>query len=689
MACSQAKENYIDPVIECIGSVEILYYEKAGTHIINDDVDAAEAGLSRGNSSYHKLGRGIVIFIKATLGFEQDVMREAYNCLADAETTATEDYRRAQRQFSGNPSSNYPPGSEFALCQAQAQLMSAVVAVLSESLTESLKGFYKLRKAYMTLHGIMEVESKISKENGGLSASNTEKNSIRSIADTKSRPTSVRSRQEDEEEEFYDATETHQGAQKNGETSENGVPEKGMAALKLDSEESRHNSDYHDVARNGYPSQQGSDSHLFSNPIDLFIHSGSNLCFGLLLLMISMIPPAFGKLLSIIGFRGDRQRGLEMLWQASSLPHVHGAMSGLVLLGFYNGIVGFCDILPDDSDENIEGYPKRRCEGLLVDMRKQYPKSRLWMLEEARMLAANRQLEEAVDLLSGDISSQLKQIEAFAMFEKSLNLMYLHRYELASEAFLKCVDLNNWSHALYYYIAGSAEIEVYRKLIKTDPDEAAKHAKVGVKLLKKVPAHTGKKRIMARQLPFDTFVLRKIQKWEHRAQQWKIDFVDAIGVSPIEEMIYLWNGYKRMPSYALQDSFDVLSWSNVSNPHWHREDLDEQAIHSLLRASTLRSLGEYDEARRILQDEVLSHDKQEFKGHLKDDWTCPSAHYEMAVICWMERKRGSSEEYEKERLKECAEWLEKAARWESYDLDARIGLKVTTAQDTLKKYNIQ
>ena len=53
---------------------------------------------------------------------------------------------------------------------------------------------------------------------------------------------------------------------------------------------------------------------ITDDPIDHFIHSGAAMCFGLLQLLLSMIPPAFGKILSIFSFRGDRESGMRLLW---------------------------------------------------------------------------------------------------------------------------------------------------------------------------------------------------------------------------------------------------------------------------------------------------------------------------------------------------------------------------------------
>jgi len=175
---------------------------------------------------------------------------------------------------------------------------------------------------------------------------------------------------------------------------------------------------------------------------------------------------------------------------------------------------------------------------------------------------------------------------------------------------------------------------------------------------------------MARVLPFDNFVARKIQKWKHRAQEWKINFIDAIGVSPLEEMIYFWNGYKRMRPEHLEVSLQRLAWSISSeNPSWARETFDEQAMLSILRAATMRGMKRTEDAKRILKTEILNHEWSEFKGHLKDNWTCPCAHYEMAVNCWIEHN--ASPDKSKKLLQECSEWLEKVAKWESYEMDTR------------------
>ena len=625
--------------------------------------------------------------------------------------------------------------------------MSAVVGVLNESLSESIKGFYKLRKAYVTLDGILEAENKFMRGRGK-SLDITRKNSfnsLRSIHSTRSLRASPRNTAEptarkeashaalighasdgptpdrngklqdssdgsdsgEENEKFFDADETHGGAFTT--TTYTGKVELYDTAEKLDRMSiGTANTNSHtptperftpSVRKGEHMLNEDPESEIFSNPIDVFIHCGSNLCFGLLLIIISMIPPAFSKLLFIIGFRGDRERGVRMLWQASKFHNINGAMAGLIVLGYYNTLLGFADIVPDPSfsedPDNVDGYPKKRCEVLLSDMRSRYPKSHLWLLEEARMEASNRRLDKALELLSSDTKSPLKQVEALDMFEKGLNAMYSHKYSLCADSFVKCVSLNNWSHALYYYVAGAAHVQLYRvsksSLSTTASSTAAYHAQKATDLLQLVPLHAGKKKFMARQLPFDAFVTRKLAKWEARAKEWSVPLIDAIGVSPIEEMIYFWNGYRRMNNAQLEDSLAALSWSEDTqmNPTWTYESLDEKAILSVLRAATLRHLGRYEEAKRILISEVVAHDRTEFKGHLRDDWTCPTAHYEVGVNLWMQRgEKGMADsgELEKERVRECKEWVEKAAKWESYDLDARIGLKITTAMDTLRKW---
>lgn len=361
-------------------------------------------------------------------------MREASDRLSAAETAAYEHQRRANKD--AYHSQIYPAGSEYALCLAESQLMSAVVAVLNESLSESIKGFYKLRKAYVALQEIADAEKRYMKGRsstsvGSTSTSGKSLNSVPSITSAETASVSGQTlvaEDEDVDDEFVDADEDAAGSATP--THYQGHLESAELQSKLQ----------HLSVQPSMTSQEEEDfSDFNTHPIDSFIHSGSNLCFGILQLMLSLIPPAFSKLLYIIGFKGDREAGIQMLWRATHYDNINGAMAGLVTLGYYNVTVGFCDILTANA------YPKDRLKTLLHQMRKRYPQSRLWKLEEARMLAGDQKLEEAVEMTGTADKSPLKQVEALQWFEKSLNCMYLHRYEECATSFLKvCSAMITW-----------------------------------------------------------------------------------------------------------------------------------------------------------------------------------------------------------------------------------------------------
>ncbi|PPJ56338.1 hypothetical protein CBER1_00748 [Cercospora berteroae] len=675
--------------------------------IMNDEVEKAEVELSKGTSPFHKLGTATTLFLRATLGFEKEIMEQAALRLADAEEAASEHQRRALRDPStAHESKIYPRGSEYALCHAETQLMAAVVAVLNESLTESLRGFYKLRKAFTTLSEIIEAENRyVEKYHSGstssLSSASVDKSSEAETSGTSSGVLTPVEKTEDEDE-FKDAVESASGQP---------TPMEYRGKLqypdvdRLDLEDKPQTLEK-DTAGNGFgtangaagdgPPPYGTSSSkqqpdaevdafdfraITDDPIDHFIHSGVAMCFGLLQLLLSMIPPAFGKILSIFSFRGDREAGMRLLWRATAFKNnINGAMAGLVLLPFHNAAIALCDI------HRKESYPKERLHGLLKEMRTLYPRSIMWVLEESRMHGVERNLEEAVDILTRDAkTSSLKQMEALRVFETSMALMFLHRYEECAAAFQKCVHLNNWSHGLYYYIAGSCFVELHRQSQHTDPKLADTYRDKAKHLLGQVAGNTGKKKFMARQLPLDVYINRKLVKWQHRAKTRDCDLIDAIGISPLEEMIYFWNGYKRMSPAHLQESMARLAWSH-DQPTWPGEAPDEKAICAVLHATVLRNLGKTEEAKTMLGEHVFCYEPHQITASDQaDNWPLPVAHYELSVCHWNE---AGGQDGDAAKLKLCSDELAKVERWGSFELDARVGLKLTTARQTLTQTGI-
>jgi hypothetical protein len=566
--------------------------ETAMLKLLDDKTEEANKMLNQGGSSFHYLGRGISSFLASMMGAEKELLKEAAAVLQIAENKAWEDMKKAQRDPTAFRSQVYPLGTEYLLCFAIAQLTGAIAAVLSGSVTEAVRGFYKLRKAYLTLDGIMAVESRYFKRRAGLQHA-----SAISWTDLASRPTT-------RDAEITPAASVGVSTRSSQEISNDpGSPQVLDPISPLPPTP---------VSVRSQPLEDDPINLGLTSHTDIFTHSGTRLCYGILLLVFSMIEsPLFTKILYIVGFKGDRERGTRYLWQASRFSNFNSAIAGIALLGFYNSLVGFCDILPTDAgaEEDLAGYPRAKCQELLRDMRGRHPDSRLWKLEDARMEGHNKNLTAALEILVANAGSSMKQIATINLFETGLTAMFVHDYQLCADSWIKSGELSQWSPTVYAYLAGVSYVELYRNIRESDPAAAKVYKAKATEQIRKGPPLAGRQKVMSKELPFDIYIVRKVKKWEERSTSWGVDLVDAIGVSPLSEMIYLWNGLKKCNEEQLQTTLDILEWSRTGEPQRHQADLYERATQALLRAVVLRNMKQLSLARELLETEILNHER--------------------------------------------------------------------------------
>lgn len=700
-----------------------------GLHLISDDP----------NSTIKTLASGVIKFLEFTLGFEPEVMKQAGEVLTKAENLSHRDRAKYQK-MKLKTSSIFPPGTEYAVTYAEANLLNALIMLLSESMIESAKALYKLRKAYQTLDEVFTIINKheeLQTLAGGriipdsFNDSTSSFNSGASINTFADIPFPLSSEQINDPEITVIAEKVRQMRQSRlngahiGNTpasdrlrSKLGEPEK----TKIESES---------------PGPDSTSKLLDDNQatVDEFIVSGANLCFGILQLVLSLIPPAIGKVLSIVGFKGNKESGLKKIWKATEKRNIHGCIGLLALLVFYDGPFQFTDAdfdIPtapgsttsdtvssiatctknldlqktrsakrmDSESKAFQGigkptllHPGKKLEDALLYARALFPHSALWLLQESRLLTSRGRPEEALTLMNSiDRKIEMKQVEALLLFDKIMVLVFLHKYEEVPGEVEKLLSVNEWSPGLYTYLAGSCYVELYRMCemgLITDETQLKKKDEYKAKaeeLILKAPTFTKNGKVMSKQMPFDKFLLRKITQFEKTAKANKVGLVDAIGTSPVHELAYFWNGYNRMPEEHLLIAKKCLEYT-VGNHAKIPEEENQKMIRNFLQSITARRLGELSQGQELLDEKVLSNiivlqpgnSKEPFKfiKHTEDPWLYPSTLYEKALFVW--KSQGI------EGLEESKGWLRRAQDYaDDYELSTRVSMKIKAALDRIE-----
>ncbi|KAF5101258.1 hypothetical protein D0Z00_000928 [Geotrichum galactomycetum] len=695
---------------------------KAMDYLMDDHMNETDELLKNENSAFCKLAKGVISFIEAILGFEPDVIKLACDTLYEAEQAA---YKERQKAIKNNKisSSRFPPGLEYSVAYAEAQLLSAITLFLSESVIDNAKALYRLRKAYQTF-------DQVSKQLNSSSLQETLSSSI-----SASTPNLLNITKGSLSKQASSASLRGKGT-----TVDDGIltleslkiPEVAARAKKfhrarlernkeLTGDDKSHHLALVEKALADLTLGNNGTKKAGQETVDEYIVSAINACYGILQLVISIIPPGIGRVLSIVGFNGDKDEALTMLWKATAHTNIHGCIALLALLQFYDGPTQVSDIvLPRTKSESstwteTEGEPmiptnfddidetKRCLKAALAKASKHYSRGALWQLQEGRMKASEGKLKEAVEIMDdtsrGPIN--LRQVEGLMLFDKTMFILALHGYETAAPNYLRLIDLNTWSHMLYTYLSGVCQVEIYRANKKSNPEKAAEAKKKALKCFDDAPSYFhSKKKILSKPMPFDTFVLRKLKLWKEIADKNNVDLVDAIGTSPSHEIIYFWNGFGRMPESELENALKILGHTGEADTDFSssegepviKEVEDESLVRYLLQAIALRNLKRVDEGYELLKTKVLPKVYRETpeKGHYKsgipkvlftkncrEPWLAPSAIYEMAVFEWT--IHGTS------KVDLVRDYLEMANSWsDDYELSTRVGLKIKSALSRLE-----
>ena len=617
---------------------------EAASLVLNDDMDSAEARLRlhREESAFHQLALGATLFVRSILTFDKSQIEEATAVLLACEMRALDDMKQAKRLMrkgwlrktllrrDGGKSLEtrvYAPGTEFALVHAEAQLMRIILTIVvnPKNLKDAVKGLYKLHKTLKVLDRIIGTEERMMKRRPNIQGGDP------------AEPSSDDFELVDEVDEDWDEA---QGTTKStGTDPADGDDDDDWTAIDDDetaipTDELVHKiiSELEHTTKPSLETKQpasllrldlGPDPTVFTDPVDIFIHSGANMFYGMILLLRSMVPQQFSHLISLLGFRDERDRGIRMLWQSSKFieSSVNGAIGGLIFVSYYNEIGIWADILPSEEDikELAEpgeavGFLREQCHGLLSRLEGRYPKSRLVQLENGRFLANNKQLSKSIAILATE--SKTPQITSLCKFSQSLDAMSALNWTLMGQAHIKCAQIS-MGHPLHYYMAGCAEVELYRDafhLSRALTEQQSRHrekvaADMAVNKHKRL-AEAHFRRALSSGMSF--MGKENIRRWQTRAESCRISLADAVGVSPAQEMIYLWYGTKKMDPATLERSLRCLSWDRCTASSEKlqsaKSDPFECAVKAVCEATLLRCLGQLEAARKVLTEGVLNCD---------------------------------------------------------------------------------
>ncbi|KAH7923486.1 hypothetical protein BV22DRAFT_1196685 [Leucogyrophana mollusca] len=562
----------------------------------NDLSSAKEAFQAQPDSPFHLLGLGVCAFLQAALGMETGLMTEATRCLTLSEAGARKQMKAAKSAAS---STRFQAGLEWEIMHSDAVVLLGLTHALSESYRGYLQCLYELNSAH----------SKFSKLYKTVYPNGLDSYSTPATTPLPSRKGS-------------------NGSLQSASTTQSSAPRAGFFGR------------WSLLGPSTPAAAPGSVGNRANGPVEELILSGTAFGFGLFNLVFSLLPAKVRGVVGFFGFTHDRKLALQALAVSAARSDVHSVFAGLVLMT-YHGVVLLLSGYQADEEHIIKQY-----KAIVEKAGARYPEGALWILNRAKIQRMTSDAEGAIKTLKDGLSPgrthSFRQADTLLAFELAWTLLSHRRYQEAADMFMKVTKLNSWSHATYRFIAAGCYFSM------GNHDKAQE-------MLDAIPSLLDKRKLSGKDLPTEVFIKKKLafyKKKQVRRGGDEARFVEAIKISPAEEIAIFWNTHARIskdvaeahikdwsslsPPVAAESPYIVSPTSTSSPPDLDTED--ELAVRSLLLGIVHRTLGEHKAARALLIDAHKRSSEVEVSM-----WVAGVSVFELAVLDLKEAEAEQSE----------------------------------------------
>ncbi|KNE71786.1 hypothetical protein AMAG_16091 [Allomyces macrogynus ATCC 38327] len=378
--------------------------------------------------------------------------------------------------------------------------------------------------------------------------------------------------------------------------------------------------------------------------IDLHTRSGVLFGIGGINMGLSILPAKVLKVIAILGVKGNKQLGFDLLRAASATNGARAVVASLFMSG-YNAI--HSSFAPELLGPSMVPVALRE---LLPWVRK-FPSSPFHLLMLARALRTAGLLPEADLYLDRAYTAQSlwPELALLCAYEQGINAMMRLQWDRAAAVFADLGKRAYWSPAFFVFAEGACRAMA--------GDVTGARA-----CMERAPAKVVRK-YGGRVISVEQYILRKVELYAGR---------DAFNMyNPGLELLLIWNAYPMMscPDLATCRATVLATLDQLAAQG--DADHDALAVQHLILAAIEKALGDTVAATRsleyVLEDLTVA----------SESWVPPFAAYHRAVL---EVAVGAENgEAVAEVLARGRKWLGRAGKATEFNFEFRLALRIHLA----------